>query len=585
MNKTLPDAELAEKLVELKKQREGLKTAPIEAHVTNESLRDRINASTIETIPEIIKEMAAIKSEAERDLYINLLSKKHGMGKRAISKDIQALRKDKHAESQPVVYSMNFPGLVDVVSDDGSNTYLLKDGDDLSISNTYEIDGTVYSPPTKDNIPFVMARYEDVAEWYYKDDYSIFNDLLIYLKRFSFLQVKQWIIVACFIFLTYIQDHPDIRYIPMLLFYAVAERGKSRTGKAIAYVSYRGVHLVDLREANIFRFSENFKATLFFDLMDLWKKAERGGCEDILLLRFEKGAKAVRVIYPDRGAFEDTRYYDIFGPTIMATNQNINSILDTRCLNISMTNKLGEYENPTPEKALSQKAHLIAWRAKVMDKHLPLIEHIPELTGRIWDISKPLLQVCMMVYPEGLDDLKEALIEISGQRIEDKKGGIHEQIVAAIEELSPEDVPEWRIKTGDIASIINSHRPADKPVTERYIGGQVRALGLKTKMINGRSHIFLYRSDFDILLRQYKTISSDISSEHLHTSTNVKELDNAPLAAGRCSNIEESTSTHHLPDKNRMDSASLTSVDVGRCLVEPQEDNILTLETDCEVEI
>jgi len=117
------------------------------------------------------------------------------------------------------------------------------------------------------------------------NDKRLFEDLMVYLKRFSFLPDNLWVLVACKVFLSYIQDHPDIHYMPMLLFWAVPERGKSRTGKAIIYVVFRGVHLVDLREANLFRYSEDLKATLFLDIMDLWKKAERNRAEDILLLR------------------------------------------------------------------------------------------------------------------------------------------------------------------------------------------------------------------------------------------------------------------------------------------------------------
>src|SRR4030067_2586284 len=116
----------------------------------------------------------------------------------------------------------------------------------------------------------------------------------------------------------------------MILFYAVPERGKTRTGKAAIYIAYRGVHCVDLREANLFRFAQDLRATLFIDIMDLWKKAEKNGSEDILLLRCEKGAKATRVIYPEKGAFRDTVYDSVSGPTFIATNQPVHKILDTR---------------------------------------------------------------------------------------------------------------------------------------------------------------------------------------------------------------------------------------------------------------
>jgi hypothetical protein len=64
--------------------------------------------------------------------------------------------------------------------------------------------------------------------------------------------------------------------------------------------------------------TQNLGATLFFDVLDIWNKAQKAGTEDILLLRYEKGATVPRVLYPDRGPFRDTVYYDIYGPTIVA---------------------------------------------------------------------------------------------------------------------------------------------------------------------------------------------------------------------------------------------------------------------------
>ena len=145
-------------------------------------------------------------------------------------------------------------------------------------------------------------------------------------------------LVVGFIFLSYQQDNDDIQYLPYILFWAEPEPGKSRTGKACTYVTYRGVHVVDLREANLFRFSENLEATIFFDLKDIWKKAERSRCEDILLERFEKGAKISRVISPEKGPFKDTFFYSVLGQTIIATNEPVHRILGTRCISIAMPN-------------------------------------------------------------------------------------------------------------------------------------------------------------------------------------------------------------------------------------------------------
>ncbi len=412
--------------------------------------------------------------------------------------------KNKKDNDEPVL-SAYFEGLVDIVTDNGGwVAYLVNAENSLEVATVREIDKVLYAPPDQRHLPFALADADNVLKWYKSDnDQILFKDVLTYLKRFSYLPDRQWLIVACNVFLSYLQDHPDIHYLPMLLFYAVPERGKSRTGKAVSYISFRGVHIVDLREANLFRFSQNLKATLFFDLMDLWKKAEKNGAEDILLLRYEKGARATRVIYPEKGAFKDTVYYDIFGSTLIATNEAVHKILGSRCIDISMPNKPGDYENPTPEKARELKERLTAWRARVMKKPLPGVETIPGLNGRLWDISKPLLQVCKMVYPQGFDELTNALWEVAGHRIEDKKESIEGRIVSALCELSPPVVPVWEIKTTTLLEALNKERPDAHKLTPQYVGKKLKAMGVHTRHIHGLSQTLLSRSDFNLLLEQY----------------------------------------------------------------------------------
>lgn len=468
------------------------------------SLQEKIAGASQNDVQDILKEISAIGSETERACLIESLSKRLHIGKKAIQKDIQHIKPDAKNEKNTVV-SANIPGLVDLVlSDDGTVVYLIKNETALETLPTYEADGILNEPPEKQYLPFALSKAEEVLKLYEAGhDKNLFADVISHLKRFSYLPDNQWLLVACKIFLSYLQDHPDIHYMPMILFYAVPERGKSRTGKAVSYLSYRGVHVVDLREANLFRFAQNLKATLFFDLMDLWKKAEKNGAEDILLLRYERGAKATRVIYPEKGAFKDTVYYDVYGPTIIATNEPLHKILDSRGINITMPNKPGNYENPTPEKASDVKARLTAWRAKVMDKPLPELEPIEGISGRLWDISRPMFQICKMVYPEGLNDLIAALLEVAGQRKEDKRASIEGQIVGILYELSPEGLPEWAVKTSEILSKLNENRQESHKLTSQYLGRKLKAIGLNTRKLHGYSEIKLNLADLNILLTQH----------------------------------------------------------------------------------
>ncbi len=244
---------------------------------------DEVNEDIpFDEVKEILKRIALLTHKSEQSKYINALSERTGISKRGLQGDIKSFVKKSmpEGESQTTI-SAYFPELVDVViNESGDVVYLIYNENSLEVASVSNINGILFTPPAKEHLPFLLPRADEVIRWYTSDnDQKLFGDVLAYLKRFSCLPDRQWLIVACNVFLGYIQDNPEVHYLPMLLFFAVPERGKSRTGKAVTYISYRGIYLVDLREANLFRFSQNLKATLFFDLMDLWRKAEKNGAE------------------------------------------------------------------------------------------------------------------------------------------------------------------------------------------------------------------------------------------------------------------------------------------------------------------
>ena len=92
-------------------------------------------------------------------------------------------------------------------------------------------------------------------------------------------------LLASWVLHTYLTEH--VKYSPIVCLYAVPERGKSRTGKGMIYVAYRGIHVESMRDAYIVRVAHDLHASIFFDVKDIWRKAEKNGSEDVLLHRFE----------------------------------------------------------------------------------------------------------------------------------------------------------------------------------------------------------------------------------------------------------------------------------------------------------
>jgi len=489
------------------------------------TLEESVAEVTLDTLDSVLRRIAKIPSSARQEAFIGDLAKLLKVSRTAIKKDLKRYGKaesgEKNGKSLPMLAL--FPDLVDLVEDDNKAVFLIKDAAGLRIETVVDIDGVQYVPPLKEYLPFLLPRAERCLEYYRADDHGLFADLLSYLRRFSYLPDDQWLIIGLYTLSTYLQDHPDISYQAMLLFYAVPERGKSRTGKAIVNVAYRAVHLVDMRETNIFRYSGNLGSTIFFDIMDLWKKAERNGSEDVLLLRYEKGAKVSRVLYPEKGAFEDTVFYSIHGPTIMASNAEVHKILGSRCLTFSMPNAPGNYENPTPELGIDLKERLVAWRAKMMNRPLAELMPIDGISGRLWDITRPLFQICRVACPETFEVLVDAIQAIAGARIQEKKESFDGLLIQVIYEMTQGDAAHFDIATADVTTRFNELWNGDKLKSKEWTGRRLRALGIPTDTTSRFSMIRLDRETLDTVLTQYGFIGGGNTSKTSNTS---KAVDN-----------------------------------------------------------
>jgi len=383
-------------------------------------------------------------------------------------------------------YLAKFDGLVDVVNKDGKSIFLVKEDAELKLKKSVEINGVIYYPPPTESLPFkLLPRAEKVLEYYKKDTNSeLYSELLLYHKSISELPCENYYdLIAAWDFLTYLQE--EIQYSPYIWFYAIPERGKSRTGKGCIYVAYRGVHVESLRDAYLVRLANNLGATIFFDVMDLSKKAERAGSDDILLARFEKGTVVPRVLYPDRGPHLDTVYFEVFGSTIIATNEPVNPILETRAVMLSMPESIKSYEEEViPEKALPLKERLVAFRAR----HLG-IATLPDsekpARGRLGDILKPIIQVIKLVKPGRERAMLELVSQIQAERKEQQSDSYEARLLTAIISLEDE-IDDGLLPIQSITDRFNVSVKERFQASTKTIGWRLKSLGfMKRRRNNG----------------------------------------------------------------------------------------------------
>jgi len=402
----------------------------------------------------------------------------------------------KDSKDKPIL-TAHFKNLVDLVESDGKPAFLVKEDGVPRVLFKIELDGKPCFPPPKDQIPWLLPRADKVIEYFnvskklepFEADISLFEDLITYHRGISELPDKEYyVLLASWVMHTYLME--SFHYSPILLFFAVPERGKSRTGKGLIYVAYRGVHTETLNEANLFRWSENHRASLFLDVRDLWNKAEKRGADDILLSRMERGCKVSRVLWPEKGAFRDTKHYDVFGPTIIATNEAIHPILDTRCISITMSDSVKNFERSVkPEEALTLKERLVEFRLRHLGEPLPKVPK--PARGRLGDILKPIYQIIRLANSNREKEFISLVKQIDEKRRLEKYQSIEAQIIYSLLEL------EFRVMKGflplkDITEKVNLDKPERYHISPKRIGKTLRALGFEWGWTHGGTTSIAY---------------------------------------------------------------------------------------------
>ncbi len=343
-------------------------------------------------------------------------------------------------------------------------------------------DGVCYVPPTGDSLfPILpLPRYSEVVRYYTSDtEIQIFQELQRWHKRASNLgEGWRYQLIALWDFHTWLAD--QLSYSPYLVFQSKdGERGKSRQGRSIAWVSYRGFTTETLQEANLFRWSDAFGLTLFFDVFDLWKKAEKRGCEDLILGRFDRfGPKVARVLDPAAGAFKDTKYFDVYGPTIIATNETPHDLVLSRGIVIVPPEASGRYDNFTPSDALPLKERLCAFRARHLKEGLPLTDK--PASGRLGDILQPLAQVAKLLGSETQKAFDVIVAELEKDRkqraSETPEGHLIEHVIRCVESKQLE---ENLLSMTVLASFFNEKLSERSQISHETLGRRMTALGFK----------------------------------------------------------------------------------------------------------
>jgi hypothetical protein len=154
-----------------------------------------------------------------------------------------------------------------------------------------------------------------------------------------------------------------------------------------------------------------------------------------------------------------------------------------------------------------------------------------------------------MVCPSHWEMLKMAILEIAGQRVEEKQDSLEGQIIGILEDLSPDGLlQEWSIPLDDVVTRMNEKRPEGHKLTSRYLGQRIKSIGLKKHRENTGWIIDITSSAFDMLLSQFgfNNILSPTPPETFTTfTTDTREAKSGTYDSERSVNVGERTPNVH----------------------------------------
>lgn len=322
--------------------------------------------------------------------------------------------------------------------------------------------------------------------------------------------------LALWIMASYLAE--QFHYFPALLMEGSPELGKTRLAKLLLFLARRGMVTPSPTPASLFRMAEYHLVGLALDVKDLPSMMKPGSdFENLVLGRFERDQKVPRVRTDAQTPIDEVRYHFAYGPSIFISNVRVrdDDPLIGRTIRIAMPEAGDVAVHPAiradSELALSFRARLVAWAARVAASGMLSGTSLPDfVTGRLGDITRPLIQVAQLVFPDGGPAIAK-LLESERAAARDEAIDTWEgKLLVALVELQREGfAPGGEVGFAQVIQRIEgSNRPIPWRDSSQTLGKLCANLHIKTARRGKRQHRqthIIYPSDavMNALCRKY----------------------------------------------------------------------------------
>lgn len=446
------------------------------------NLIDAIKNMSVHGEEYILGRIAQIRSDRVRKNLTEAISQKFGKDAAELTNRITVItdKKEGKVVTQPEANELRLPGLIDIAVEDKKTmkkVYVMLD-EKGKIQIVPHVDGynaqgqrVRFVPPA--STEFTLPFAKDVLHYYEKDDAALFPDIMAMSEDYVYLKEIDRLLMIATVFTSYIINHKDVHYLPILFMCSEPNHGKSHVLQFIAWNGYRGKWYRSFNLPNCIRYNDAYQSLICLDVFDFAEVVKTSGSMDFVLGKIERGSKIPRVNKPSAGRYEQIDEYDPYGMLIVGSNSPIPgnlTALKSRVLpieNVLLKNKALIKKPDNASMFEIYRSRLTAWKAKAMQKTLKVREHI-DLEGRLFNMGEAFLMVLNDAYPQAYDPLVAYLRKQERNRLRDKSDSGEAAMLSVIRMIAMEETSAHLIKTGE--------RPKAITLSQKRMIGEIQKL-------------------------------------------------------------------------------------------------------------
>jgi hypothetical protein len=260
--------------------------------------------------------------------------------------------------------------------------------------------------------------------------------------------------------------------VPYLFFFGPKGSGKSRAMKTLGALGFRSMLCATMTLPAVFRVTEAWRPTLFFDETENYLKADRGEIINILNAGYQRGWYAIRMEETKDGGYEP-KSFNVFGFKAIGGTKDMVDTLKSRCIIFNMSKAVRPVRKKIDkERANEIQEKLLLYRFRKLTKRPPE-EDIVEFTDRLSELFTPLVNVA--------PTSEKQVIITEGKKIEreleeEEEASLESMVFNAIWKIHDETQDD-KILIADVEKIVNEILDVREMISAVIIGRIVRRLG------------------------------------------------------------------------------------------------------------